>query len=141
MSDFYKYFKENMEGLGLPAPESLFGSIQAAAGNAAVLLGLVDKFGKRVTIGALIGAGTRLEGLAVISGCAAAFYVGAVIGSIAVATGRTLANGTALSDVLVTARKYNMSRPWLSSVLQRCPGIYAPQRVSRKMYRHYVHLT
>lgn len=27
MSDFYGYFKENMEGLGLPAPASLFGLV------------------------------------------------------------------------------------------------------------------
>ncbi|TWI60937.1 hypothetical protein IP91_04902 [Pseudoduganella lurida] len=32
MSDFYRYLKENMEDLGLPAPESLFGSLQAALG-------------------------------------------------------------------------------------------------------------
>lgn len=76
MSDFYMYFKENMDGLGLPAPESLFGNHQAAVGSASVIPGMVDKFGKRVTVGELIGAGTRLEALAAISACAAAFYVG-----------------------------------------------------------------
>lgn len=30
MSDFYKYFQENMDALGLPAPESLFGTASAA---------------------------------------------------------------------------------------------------------------
>jgi hypothetical protein len=34
MSDFYTYFKENMDGLGLPAPESPFGTLQAAVGSA-----------------------------------------------------------------------------------------------------------
>jgi hypothetical protein len=33
MSEFYRYFKENMEGLGLPAPVTLFSSAQAAVGN------------------------------------------------------------------------------------------------------------
>jgi hypothetical protein len=34
MSDFYKYFKENMEALGLnPPPESLFGTQQLALGT------------------------------------------------------------------------------------------------------------
>jgi hypothetical protein len=134
MSDFYKYFKENMAGLGLPAPESLFGTLQAAVGSASVLLGMVDKFGKRVTVGELIGAGTRLEGLAVISACAAAFYVGAVIGSIAVATGRNMADGGSISDVLATVNKYHFSRPWLSDVLRRWPGIYKPSFASRDTY-------
>jgi hypothetical protein len=134
MSDFYKYFKENMDGLGLPAPESLFGTLQAAVGSASVILGMVDKFGKRVTVGELIGAGTRLEGLAVISACAAAFYVGAVIGSIAVATGRSMADGVSISDVLATVNKYHFSRPWLSDVLRRWPGIYKPGFASRDTY-------
>lgn len=135
MSDFYKYFKENMDGLGLPAPESLFGSVQAAVGSASVILGMVDKFGKRVTIGELIGAGTKLEGLAVISACAAAFYVGAVIGSIAVATGRNMANGASLSDALAVVNKYHLSRPWLTDVLRRWPGIYKPSFASRGTYQ------
>jgi hypothetical protein len=140
MSDFYKYFKENMDGLGLPAPDSLFGNVQAAVGSASVLLGLVDKFGKRVTIGELIGAGTRLEGLAVISACSAAFYVGAVIGSIAVATGRSLADGASLSDVMVVVNKYRFSRPWLTDILRRWPGIYKPAFASRDTYYRSVSL-
>jgi hypothetical protein len=67
MSDFYKYFKENMESLGLPAPETLFGTVQTAVANAAVILSQIDKFGKAVTVGELIGAGTKLEGLGVIA--------------------------------------------------------------------------
>lgn len=58
MSNFYDYFKENMEGLGLPAPRSLFGSVQMAVANASIILSQIDKFGKAVTIGELIGAGT-----------------------------------------------------------------------------------
>ena len=134
MSDFYTYFKENMDGLGLPAPENLFGTLQAAVGSASVILGMVDKFGKRVTIGELIGAGTRLEGLAAVSACAAAFYVGAVVGSIAVATGRSMASGASLSDVSNTVAKYHWSRPWLTEVLRRWPGIYKPEFASRDTY-------
>jgi len=48
MSDFYEYFKENMDALGLPAPSSLFGNAQLATATAATLIGLVEKFGKRV---------------------------------------------------------------------------------------------
>ncbi|AMO98116.1 hypothetical protein CAter282_0159 [Collimonas arenae] len=135
MPGFYDYFKENMEGLGLPAPASLFGSVQAAVANASVILSQIDKFGKTVTIGELIGAGTRLEGLGVIAACSASFYVGAVIGSIAVATGRSLAGGTSISDILSTAHRYNLNRPWLIQNLYRSPEIYASRAPARKAYR------
>lgn len=138
MSEFYRYFKENMEGLGLPAPETLFGTLQASVANATVILSQIDKFGKAVTIGELIGAGTRLEGLGVVAACSAAFYVGAVIGSIAVATGRSLAGGTSLADVIFTATRYKLNRPWLTSSLQRWPGIYNSQEIARSTYQHHV---
>lgn len=137
MSDFYKYFKENMEDLGLPAPETLFGNVQAAVANATVILSQIEKFGKTVTVGELIGAGTRLEGLGAIAACSAAFYVGAVIGSIAVATGRSLAGGTSIADVISTANRYNLNRPWLISGLHRWPGVYNPKAVGRNMYRFH----
>lgn len=134
MSDFYRYFKENMDALGLPAPESLYGTCQAAVANAAVLLGQLDKFGRKVTVRELIVAGTRLEQLAVIGALSAAFYVGAVIGSIAVATGRVLGNGTSLADVMLLAHQKHLSRPWLRGSLQRWPGIYK-EAPGRNMYR------
>ena len=37
MSEFYRYFKENMEALGLPAPESLFGSVTMAVESAGLI--------------------------------------------------------------------------------------------------------
>lgn len=137
MSDFYRHFKENMDGLGLPAPESLFGTVTAAVSNTSVILGLIDKFGTRVTVGEIIGAGTKLEVLAVASGCAAAYYVGAVIGSIAVASGRSLAGGTSISDVLMTINKHGLSRPWLTADLRRRPELYSPRFASKKCYLSY----
>jgi len=135
MPGFYDYFKENMEGLGLPAPASLFGSVQTAVANASVILSQIDKFGKTVTIGELIGAGTRLEGLGIIAACSASFYVGAVIGSIAIATGRSLAGGTSISNIIQTANGYNINRPWLCHGLQRWPAIYKPAMPARKTSR------
>lgn len=136
MPDFYRYFKENMEGLGLPAPETLFGTVQTAVANATVILSQIDKFGKAVTIGELIGAGTRLEGLGVVAACSAAFYVGAVIGSIAVATGRSLAGGTTIAEVIATANQHGLNRPSLISSLHQLPGIYDPKVPAKSMYRY-----
>lgn len=136
MSDFYRYFKENMDSLGLPAPETLFGSVQAAVANATVILGQIDKFGKSVTISELIGAGTKLEKLATVGACSASFYLGAVIGSIAVATGRSLSGGASIADALFTASMYNLNRPWLVATFQRFPGLYDTKTVARSLYRY-----
>ncbi|MEG5264219.1 hypothetical protein TRP66_07945 [Pseudomonas sp. JDS28PS106] len=136
MSDFYKYFKENMDALNLPAPESLFGSLTAAVSTASTILGIIEKLGPSVTLREIIGAATKLEALAVIGAVSAAYYAGAVIGSIAVATGRTLANGTSLGDVLFTAEKYNLKPDWLSKYLSSYPGIYRADVPGRAHYRH-----
>ncbi|WAH58918.1 hypothetical protein LZ023_04920 [Pseudomonas silvicola] len=135
MAKFYEYFKENMDALGLPAPESLFGSLSAATATASTLLTQIDKFGKTVTVGELATAGTRLEKLGVIAACSAAFYVGAVIGSIAVATGRALSGGTSIADVLSMARANNLDRQWLSACLIKFPGIYKREVLGKHHYR------
>jgi hypothetical protein len=135
MSDFYRYFKENMDELGLPAPESLFGSMQVALSNATVFVTQLDKFGRRVTVGELVGDGMRLERLGVAGALSASYYVGAVIGSIAVAAGRSLSGGISLGDVLLLARKNGLSRSWLVEDLRRWPGIYDKTKPGRRMYR------
>lgn len=124
MSDFYKYFKENMDSLGLPAPEGLFGTAQAAIANCAIFVAHIDKFGTKITVRELIKAGTRLEKLGVVAALSASFYVGAVIGSIAVAAGRSLGNGASLADALFEANRNKLHRPWLTSTLQTCPALY-----------------
>ncbi len=134
MSHFYKYFKENMDGLGLPAPETLFGSVQAAVGNVAIFLGHIDKFGRGVTVRELCIAGTRLEQLGVVATLSASYYVGAVIGSIAVATGRTLSGGTSIADVLITANQYKISRPWLPSILSNWPAILSADLTASRRF-------
>jgi hypothetical protein len=125
VSHFYQYFKENMDGLGLPAPETLFGSLQAAVGNAAIFLSHIDKFGRGTTVRELCVAGTRLEKLGVVATLSASYYVGAVIGSIAVATGRTLSGGTSIADVMLLANQHKLNRPWLASILSTWPAIIA----------------
>jgi hypothetical protein len=137
MSDFYLYYKENMEALGLAAPDSLFGTQQLAIGTISTLVACVDKFGTRVTVMEIIGAGTKLELLAAVGAVGAAFYVGAAIGSLAVAAGRTLGGGASLADVLFEALQWRLGRPWLTSLLHRRPEIYDPSMPGRKYYRTY----
>lgn len=128
MSDFYKYFKENMDSLGLPAPDSLFGNAQLAIATASTLVGLIEKFSKKVTVMEMIGAGIRGEKLMVIGAMSGSYYLGAVIGSIAIATGRSLSGGTSLSDVLLNAQMNHLHRPWLPAVMARYPEFYKKRR-------------
>lgn len=138
MSDFYKYFKENMEALGLtPPPESLFGTQQLALGSITTMLTYIDKFGMKVTVLEMVLAGTRLEQLATVGAVGAAYYAGAAIGSLAVATGRTLSGGTSLGDVLFEASKRGFGREWLTSLFIRMPGIYDARISGRKFYKHH----
>lgn len=131
MSEFYKYFKENMDALGLPAPDTLFGNAQLATATASALIGLIEKFGKKVTVSEMIGAGIRSEKLMVIGAMSASYYAGAVIGSIAVATGRSLAGGTSLADVLLSAQMNHLHRPWLPAIMVRHPEIYKKRRAAQ----------
>lgn len=94
MSKFYEYFRENMEALGLPAPESLYGNLMLALSSAQAILAQIEKHGRKVTVREIAVAGTRLEQLAFLATLGACFYVGAVIGSIAIATGRSLAGAS-----------------------------------------------
>lgn len=138
MSDFYKYFKENMEDLGLVAPpESLYGTQALAISTISTILACIDKFGTNVTIRELAGAGTKLERLTVLGALGASYYVGAAVGSLAVAAGRTMSGGTSLADVLYEVSRQGWNRTWLRSLLHRRPGLYNSSLSGRKYIKHY----
>lgn len=99
--DFRKYFKQNMDALDLPVPSTLFDSYQTAIATASTLAGTLAKLGKGATIAELVGATVGLEKLMVAASLGAAAYTGAVIGSIAVASGRSLGCGAQISDMFV----------------------------------------
>tara|TARA_B110000211_G_scaffold39544_1_gene40632 strand:- start:5110 stop:5574 length:465 start_codon:yes stop_codon:yes gene_type:complete len=99
--DFKKYFNENMKALGAPVPTTLFDSYQTAIGTATLLVSTLGTLGKGATMGELIGATVGLEKLAVAAAFGAAAYTGIVIGSIAVASGRSLGCGSRISDMFV----------------------------------------
>ena len=138
MSNFYQYFKENMEDLGLTAPpESLFGTQQLAISTISAIVAFIDKFGTKVTVMEMVRAGTELEQLTLVGALGASYYAGAAIGSLAVATGRTISGGTSLGDVLFEASRWGFDRPWLTALFHRRPGIYDPNVSGRKYYKLY----
>jgi hypothetical protein len=120
-SSFYQYFKENMDSMGLPVPETLFGTLSTATSTINSIVAVVTKFGTRVTVGELVGAGALSEGLIVVGGVTAAFYVGACIGSLAVATGRSLSGGYELWQLFTASN--STPAPWLRDYLMRTPAL------------------
>lgn len=99
--DFKKYFNENMRANGAPVPSGLFESYDKAVATAGAMVGTLHLLGKGATVGELIGATIGLEKLAVATALGASYYVGVIIGSIAVASGRSAACGARLADMFV----------------------------------------
>ena len=106
--DFKKYFNENMKALGAPVPTTLFDSYQTAVGTATLLVGALSTLGKGATMAELVGATVGLEKLLVAGAFGAAAYTGMVIGSIAVASGRSLSCGSRISDMFVFTHQNNL---------------------------------
>lgn len=133
--DFYKYFKQNMDALGLPVPSQLFDTFTVAVTNAGVMLEALKTFGKNATVAELVGATTGLEKLKVAGSLGAALYTGAVIGSIAVASGRTLSCGSSISDLFVFQRRYNLHFESSQQFYIKHPEILNPSKISKVTYR------
>ena len=106
--DFKKYFTENMNALGLTVPSGLFDTAEKATANAVLILSAIDKLGKGATMAQIAGATVAIEKLMVLGAMSASGYVGAVIGSIAVATGISLGCGYRISDMVSFLDKNNL---------------------------------
>lgn len=130
-SPFYKYFKKNMDELGLPAPASLYESAITAIGTAKICTKLLKDFGTRVTVREAIGATVGFEKLEMIGTLGLAYYTGAVIGSICIAIQRTVTGGTTIADIIWVATKKGINPPGLRSTLVRHPRILPQGRGSK----------
>lgn len=106
--DFKKYFNENMKDLGLPVPQTLFDNYSAAIANTGLILEAIRTLGKGATMGEVAKATTGLEKLKVAAAIGASYYVGAVIGSIAIASGRSLGCGYRISDMFIFLDQKNL---------------------------------
>jgi hypothetical protein len=84
--DFASAFQNNMAALGLPAPSSLFGSARTANATLALMLDASRSLDARASIADVIRATKGLQTLGVAERIAAVSFIGAVIGSLVVAT-------------------------------------------------------
>ncbi|MFM0209894.1 hypothetical protein PQQ96_21045 [Paraburkholderia sediminicola] len=125
--DFGKAFTANMSALGLPAPSSLFGSIQAAASNIATMLSALKTLGPGATVAELIDATTALEVLSVVGALSASFYVGACVGSLVVAANASLtctSGASAAATARTTAARVGLVIPQsMLAFIQRHPEV------------------
>lgn len=106
--NFKKYFAENMHDLGLKTPSDYFDTVASAISTGQLVAKTPDTLGKGATLEELAGATTGLEKLMVGGSILASYYGGAVIGSVAVATGRFSGCGTRLSDFFIFLHNNNL---------------------------------
>ncbi|ALK31398.1 hypothetical protein bpln_1g26320 [Burkholderia plantarii] len=83
---FSKAFQDNMAALRLPVPTTLFATLQTSLASTSAALGVLKTLGPGATVAELIGATTGLEALSVVGSMLGVFYLGAVVGSLMVAT-------------------------------------------------------
>lgn len=94
---FYDYFKESMASVGLPAPESLYGTVGYATATVNALLSAIGSAGANATVtelliaaeaGTAAGAGILVAKGAIVgvAGISASYYVGACVGALIYAT-------------------------------------------------------
>jgi hypothetical protein len=115
-SEFYESFKGGMDYLGLPCPETLFGTLTGATASLAAMANYVKTMGTKATFRELVlafpslargasvtaVAGASAEVLGTVAAGATAFYVGCAVGCLV---------GAAV-DVYGTAAMAKLSR-WL----------------------------
>lgn len=98
MCDFGANFSQNMTAMGLPTPTSLYTSLASVLGSSAAIAGAIEKFGPRVTVGELIGAGLLTEQLAALGALSASYYLGAMAGSASIALAKCASEGESIAE-------------------------------------------
>lgn len=133
-ADFGEYYAENMHALGLNTPKGMYENFQLALGNASLMLGAISTAGKGATMTELALATFKAEKVAVSLGLGAAGYVGASIGSMAVASGRVLGCGSRIADMFSFTRQYNLQFEGQNQFYQRYPEIFDNDHPRRRTF-------
>lgn len=137
---FYIHFANNMKALNLPAPESLFGTLTTATASIGAMVKYIQTYGTKATVremfmtlpGAAAGAGggavgfatAASEALLVVGAVSAAYYIGACLGSLAVATKNTVIKDVSVAECLSTAFVNGIQTPpWLIMTLTTYPAL------------------
>lgn len=92
-SSFSEAFQANMTALHMPVPTTLFATLQTAVASVSTMMGALKTLGPDAKVAELFGATTKLEVATVVGAILGSVYLGAVIGSLMVATDAASANG------------------------------------------------
>ncbi|WP_244100003.1 hypothetical protein [Burkholderia anthina] len=133
MPDFFEAFQANMTALHMPVPTTLFATLQTSLASDATMMGAIKSLGANATVGELLGATTKLEIATVGTAILGSAYLGAVIGSLMVATDASLSCGpgkgnTNLSMAVAQwGAKYGLAvHPLVMAQILRHPEVVAP---------------
>lgn len=130
---FSRYFEENMRALGLPVPTSGYTTAVAVVGALKGMSDVIATYGRTATVSQLALRITwgysvapivaRASGFILAMG--AAFYVGAMIGSAAVAVFKSAGctDGVSVSQVVSWARSQDIDAQWVEAELLSNPEI------------------
>jgi hypothetical protein len=107
MSEFYRYFCANMEALHLTAPHSLFGTAKQAKETIENIAKAITSFGANATMKEIFLTVPSMsilgDAFVLYEGVKPIYYLGACIGSLAVATGMSLSGGITIADFFEVA--------------------------------------
>ena len=121
--DFVKYWEENMNALDLWVPSTSY----EAAGGITGSIGLVASVVETNASISVIEAFTRAKISVVatrLGALYASYWTGAAIGSIAVATGRSMSCGASIADALWIARdQFKIYGSWLEAEFIKHPEL------------------
>jgi hypothetical protein len=132
---WFGYWRENMQALGIPVPDTMFPNYALLIGAIKELNKAIVKYGARLTVADLAGAGLAAEVIDYLLEIGLAAFVGAAIGSAAVATQRVLMGGTTLGEVLSWAFSNNVKpAPQVRAVLIKNPEIYTQNHPAQPFY-------
>ena len=118
------FIDENMASLGLPMPSSAFETAGSMTAIATSIAEVIEINGTSLSLyQALNKINSAKNALSVSAGITASYYLGALIGSMAVASGRCLANGATIADVIWTAREMGIFGSWLDAEYIKHPEL------------------
>jgi len=119
--DLARYWEENMNALGFWVPSTSYDALGGISSMIAAVAAMVET-NPGITLRAAfikLGMTTFAASLAALTASA---WVGAAIGSMAVASGRSLACGATIADALWIAReKFKIYGSWLEAEFLRNP--------------------
>lgn len=132
--DFFEYVNTNMEQLGLTPPKTIWQKTETTIKTVGTLLGAIKMLGKGATLSELAFATTALEKTVVGGVVLASGYVGAYVGSVAVAAGRYGACGSTISDTIYFIQENGIDFYGSKVFFANNPEIIKPSMPNRETF-------